>query len=65
MLGLVGGSTCIILASLVGLDEVPGISEGGRPIEAVLESFPHKGSWCHVVSVDATMDVKEQHHDIL
>ena len=55
----------IVLASLVGLDEVPGISKGGRPVEVVPKSFPHEAPWRHVVPVDAAVDVEEQHPSIL
>ena len=50
----------IVLTAFAHLDQVPGVGEGGWPIEAVPDGLPHEGSWCHVVPTDAAMDVKEQ-----
>ena len=49
----------VVLAPLACLDEISGIDEGGWPVEVVPEGLSHLGPWRCVVSVDASMDVKE------
>ena len=39
----------IVLASLVGLDEVPSVNEGGQPVESMPKTFPMRArgaAWC-------------------
>ena len=55
----------IVLAALARLDEVLGVGEGGRPVEAMPEGLSHEGSWRRVVPIDATVDVEEQLPPIL
>lgn len=54
-----------VLTTLVQFDEVLGISEGHRLVEAVPKSDSHEGSRGGVVPIDTGVDVKEQNLSLI
>jgi hypothetical protein len=55
-IGLAG----IELAPFAGAHDLAGISNIGRPIEALAERVAYEGAWCRVVATHARMDVSEE-----
>lgn len=47
----------IVLAPVAHLDDVPGIGEGYRLVEAMPEGLPNEGTQSSVMRADASMDV--------
>jgi hypothetical protein len=47
----------IVLAPFVGAHHLVDIRYCGRPVEALLESFPDQSSWPGVMSTDPAVDV--------